>query len=1092
MHSYLTINLSIYVKIKKKNSESNLFFLYEMPRYLAEVEAIVSDYAVPGRSHQQSGVTHDDMERYAKQLIGMPMTYCHRHPANGYEEHVKHGRFSAAWIDDDDLLHVKVLLENNEQGKKILKKIQSGFLTGFSLGLNNGSGIKQEGGRNKVVHAKDLVELSITPNPEFKMTSCIQHVNLTPDADGEPQPNESASNSTDEPFIDHSIKLGSLTNQLVEMSVSSGKYDKATEAKIEEFQRELQTASAENFSTSEKTKQQKLLSNKRSINSQPTPLSQKRKSQIMSQQQQSRSRTMTRTAPTNQRGARAVVYDDVDDNADNAVEYDEAGDQYDQDQMAMDQPAQQQRIQHYREPRRKPNQYQEEALRNGSMFRQQPSKNEGPIVVNNHFTLPDTSERGRRVAAREAENNSRLGNGRQPQRRPPTKQMTSYDDDNDNYQEPIQQPRARAPVSNDDDDVDEQPIDREMYELPKIKTMNARNTAEMDRKAREKFERLSLSTNEERRGRQQTAVDTNTFEDFRRYQEQLRGDRRGPARNDDAQKFEKDYREYQAFVAMKEKYEGDRQQSGEKKRRNQSVSGRRAAPMIDDADADDDIDDKIPQTRRQQQKQQQQRQQMDANFDDDDGDDVEEETEFEKLRRENQALKAKLSTGKRSTKEMVDSINSKLKKPAARPQSFDDDDNDTGNYAATDGDDVGDGPDMGIDESIDEMASAQAEQSGKATKILDDGRDMIKMYDKLTKMRAEFDILKSTDTSAMNKGELDAHEKKKGETASKIRSLNADYIEKTRQLSADGLQFISKMGVQNNKGTPDLVRKKFINMTLKKMMTPNDINDALGFVQIASTSSSNSNKTLTMVRQQLARLNADKLNALEKIKEQEELLMQGKEKSAATKLVEGSDLLAKAARTSAKMTASGSADSQQQQQQSNGNKAAPKIFKSADPINARDNYKGYDPITKLPVDTDINELPIAQVYGVPFKVLTEDQTAKKRAEEKGFVGKAGFPAHFRQEKHDTAVAGQYITKPQISCLRGLHRTGDTYMMDKVAKGRITPGTDIKVGQKMFSGRHRMFEKPSDATITVDENNKKYYLLDSATTLAKQKQQQLQE
>jgi hypothetical protein len=132
------------------------------------VEGVVSDYAVPGRSSDHAALTSDDLHAYSRQLPGMPLTYDHVHPAHGRgSEHMVVGQVKRAWVSADDCLNAEVEISGDERGAEVQRAVEQRFLTGFSLGLENIMRLAPDG-KGKPQHEKRLIEVSITPDPEFK------------------------------------------------------------------------------------------------------------------------------------------------------------------------------------------------------------------------------------------------------------------------------------------------------------------------------------------------------------------------------------------------------------------------------------------------------------------------------------------------------------------------------------------------------------------------------------------------------------------------------------------------------------------------------------------------------------------------------------------------------------------------------------------------------------------------------------------------------------------------------------------------------------------------------------------------------------
>jgi hypothetical protein len=149
-----------------------------------EVEGVVSDYASEGTSEQQPGLTRDDMTRMIPQLERMPLTLDHEHPATAAAAgrpatatNNTIGRIVKAWIDENGCLRVRARIDD-VLSATIGGMIRDNELTGFSLGMSNG--MVKVRGSNELKHRKRLVECSITPNPEFKLTSFISNVRHVP------------------------------------------------------------------------------------------------------------------------------------------------------------------------------------------------------------------------------------------------------------------------------------------------------------------------------------------------------------------------------------------------------------------------------------------------------------------------------------------------------------------------------------------------------------------------------------------------------------------------------------------------------------------------------------------------------------------------------------------------------------------------------------------------------------------------------------------------------------------------------------------------------------------------------------------------
>jgi len=152
------------------------------------ITGCVSDFAATGDASSTASLTIDDLRQFAERLAGMRLTYDHQHPAHRGSDaaHVTVGEVTRAWVDDaDDSLYVDVALDDDERGSAIAAEVESKFLTGFSLGIDNQMLLAPSGDST---HRKDLIEVSITPKPEFanaRITG-VRHISASSADDRDP------------------------------------------------------------------------------------------------------------------------------------------------------------------------------------------------------------------------------------------------------------------------------------------------------------------------------------------------------------------------------------------------------------------------------------------------------------------------------------------------------------------------------------------------------------------------------------------------------------------------------------------------------------------------------------------------------------------------------------------------------------------------------------------------------------------------------------------------------------------------------------------------------------------------------------------
>src|SRR3990172_2811587 len=135
---------------------------------IAVVTGCVTDFAAPNvDASTSSAITLQDLQKYAKQLPNMRLTFDHEHPVHkgAGAPHITVGTIKSAWIHDtEQSLYVDTEIDRSQQGQRIVREIREGFLKGFSLGLDNRMQLNSDG---TSTHEKELIELSITPKPEF-------------------------------------------------------------------------------------------------------------------------------------------------------------------------------------------------------------------------------------------------------------------------------------------------------------------------------------------------------------------------------------------------------------------------------------------------------------------------------------------------------------------------------------------------------------------------------------------------------------------------------------------------------------------------------------------------------------------------------------------------------------------------------------------------------------------------------------------------------------------------------------------------------------------------------------------------------------
>lgn len=230
-----------------------------------KIEGVVSDFAQPGAAGDHAELTIGDMEQFIEKLRNMRLTFDHEHPIHSTEkrkitEQMTVGKITDAYIDDSDCLRVVAELDDNVAGEEMCKAIENKFLNGFSLGLLHKL---TDAGNGKSKFNKELVELSITAQPEFAETSFVRFV----DGDAAVRPVHCKMGDV--------AKLSAEKNgTVVAITASSGKRDARTERRARELLAEIRTAeltNAEKYSSGapSSTAQQQ---NQRNMQKQPTSL----------------------------------------------------------------------------------------------------------------------------------------------------------------------------------------------------------------------------------------------------------------------------------------------------------------------------------------------------------------------------------------------------------------------------------------------------------------------------------------------------------------------------------------------------------------------------------------------------------------------------------------------------------------------------------------------------------------------------------------------------------------------------------------------------------------------------------------------------
>ena len=950
------------------------------------IEGVVSDYAQPGHKNDRPELTIGDLETFAEKLKRMPLTYDHAHPLQStdkapVDEHTTVGRIVDAWVDDEECLRVRAELDDTNGGQRTADEIKSKFLTGFSLGLAHANE-KDKNGVPTVFH-KDVFELSITPMPEMDKTSFVRILD-----------DVSASS------LVH-CKLGDLKDvmakhrdksKLVAITASSGERDRYTAQRSREIlaalkrsARPVAAAAAQPSRTGAGE-----FSNHSNLNSQRAPSKTRNQQQMSGQfEQQGRDAQLdehisslkgTRDA----RAARAI----------------DGGHEFTQDR---------------------------------------PRGGIAPVVINNY--LDDTRRRAAPMAypGRQAPPPQQRRRQQQQQQQGYGEEMIQYeddvdfgndDDDNDYYQEPPPQQQQRrgrsqpAPqqrrrgasvprqqqqssgggyVDSDDvpppaPDVAQESMAADM-EKPEPKTQKYSDIEKLEKKQREEFVRAGgkLDKKQALRDKQFNGVPLNDVE-------------------------RDEFEQFKEFKQMKRKQSSTQPQKrsgAQSTNDNMFIDASAPAAAADEdagedadaADEDDDVDDKLD--------------------------------PMEKLRRENEQLKAALSGKKAKTTERVNSIKKNMKKEApAAPQNNDDDDGDAPAYGGQFDDDGN-----AIEEDFDLNglnAVLKLDNQGKSQAK----EEFFERVDDLKEKRKEITQLKLRLTAAKQDPSKKSLE---GKLTKQLQESENTFLRNTKKLSADVLDFISNVNLAHKQQTDPRQFELISSMTKKRgIMTERDL-DVIGSQVVAvSASSSSMGKTLAAVTERFNRERLEKEKLQFTANEQARLLGHASDSSAAERMVNANDPVARAAghKFGKNMGEPGKFFTP-----SSGRKA----------FGAKGSYAGYDPLTMAPVGVDPTQYTMQEITGIPFKFRDHNTAVAEHTK---------LVHSFRQEMPNLD-APLVPRNAGLREFRGVFRTRNVPLIQQISASRAESGMTIT--QETFNKLTR--NPPRGAELSPDG---KFYVLPDPT------------
>jgi hypothetical protein len=888
------------------------------------IEGVVSDFAQPGDKSDRCELTLGDMEEFAEKLKNMRLTYDHEHPAQSdkkrkINQELTVGKIVDAYIDEDECLRVRAELDD-DTGNDTKTDIESGFLSGFSLGIKHAMSTDKNGVSK---FKKELVELSITPQPEFAATSFVRVVD---------------SGTEENPIHCKLSELSEITaerrGQVVAITASSGERDEKTARRARELLIKLKRAkrltaiSASSLGKSDVSQ----VSNGRNLNSQQTA----------GQTSNSQQRMSNQFAIPQATGSNAQL------------------DAHIAAQLARREAA------------------DAAAIAAGHTFTQQPPRSGiAPVHIHNYMD-------GRRPGYAQTQQRRAPPPQRQqpaPQQRRQRQQQQQIDDDyidepygDDNIVDapqyeydnefvdddggyddmvPAEAPRQPAgrrgqPYARPQQQQQQQPQRRRQQQQQQPRRQKAvnyedappptpdvaqENDVEMDPEAN----RGATKSMSEIRNVELKRLKEYMMAGGKLTKKQLAAVKAGNLDSDNTSNdvIDDEQAEFEAFKKFQQLKQGSKrkQQEPEKKRR--------AAPASDNMVLDDNEESDHG----------------DAN---DDDTDVLESSEA-KTRREMAASRAKTSAKNANMKSRINNVKKNLAKPSLVDDNIVDTDagfDDDGNAAAAQGDgeegDLFEGVDLGALNSaleIDEHGGSQAKDKfdTRVDEIKNKRKKILALSQKLVTAKSE------------NKDKLAAT------LFNQKKALESEFQKEKNQLIDDALAFTSTVNTASGKPTDMRTVNLYQDLKRKKGLITDQMLDMVGtLVSVSASSGETTNKTLASVNDRFKREQAEREAMAFRMKEAERLAGRSMDSAAAARMVANNDPVTRSAKNSG-AAKPGSAPF-----------FVPRPGREA--VMARDGYAGYDPVTMLPAGKSAGDFTQRDITGLPIEFRDE-----KKAPEPGVI-----------------------------------------------------------------------------------------------------------
>jgi len=1045
-----------------------------------EVVGPVSNWAAFGAGEDQTGLALDDMRRQLPRIIGMRLSLAHLNRLQSAEnnpsgKHVTVGSIVNAWIDDTDCIRVKVLVDD-DVSPSIAEDIRAGKLTGFSLGIVSKLNLKT------LKHEKEVIECSITHNPEFKLTSFIADVREV-DA-------ETAAKS-----------LASLDKHRKEAEVAATA-DGGGDGTAEEAGGTQYVISA---SSNERNEQQQRVANEvvqrvlairkraRNNDNNSDNESQRRRTESVEN-----SNTHTHNAPTSaprnssaQQKQNPAMSRRQQPQQQQQPQQDDAGDIQQNDQLQLP----------YEN-----NSKMDTAIRAGRTYQQPPPRSDiAPVIVNfNGIGAPGFEGAGgapgahaRRGAVRDQFNGAQLA----PQKQARAAQAHQQAMFQKFLQQQANEEAAAAADADAGDAYDDGGDDGNYDEQQQIDyskpapppSIGKRVASKAPRKPEE--EPHSYNRKKERELAQIA---------------EMQYERSAGQFTPKSKEMGEMFAEYLEFKqAMAQKKSGNkrgitgREQPDESSQQNRAQSLNEQESAIDlEFDANDDADTmrmKLALKKKQQQQQQPSKSSKAPPFaqpstnassrksssvasaaDDDDGDDDDAPvTEREKrLKRALDVERSKSAQAKKS----VSSIREKLDAPPSEMSMA--------------SDDVAE-----VERNLDDLFQNNEELSQLLARD-DDGvvKSLKETQNEAIQLKqAKSDLIKLTKTINTLRGEDTSDEHVRAELDEKLREkqqLEKKFLKQARNFVSSKAELVRQVSNAQNRPTPTTIKNKLLELGNKDSFTSGDIDSVVEKVEtvLEMVSASHDTAAVTLGQVKAAQLAAKHEQAKLRfdIQEKDDLLRRFKLNAASSSAVANRDPLAKATRAQNTLASSAVAAAIAENSAKKGvnvgggsfvdaNKTKAKFGKIIEPyaeklqeaagapiVGAYEGFEGYNSVTmRRPVPID--QYTPQDMFGLPYTCIPEgeEKNVKQRAEQNGyFPAKADGKAFYQQPKRKLPAS---ISGPGMHTLKGAHMTGDKLVLGLDIKDDIQPGSKPLVTRDMFSNNRQAFRMPNSHAKRIDDS-----------------------